>query len=249
MSNLNGKVAVVTGGNSGIGRASAKAFADAGAKVAIFGRNQETLDAAAADLPDGSLSIQGDVTDHEALTKLFAEVESKLGKVDVVFVNAGVAKVAPLDQMTPKVFDSVFDINVKGAYFTVQSALPHLNDGASILFNASVAGNKGMPGFSVYSATKAAVRSLARSFTAELAPRNIRVNSISPGPIETPIYDRMDLPAEAAAEFGEQIVSMVPLGRWGQSEEVAKLATFLASDDASYITGIDAVVDGGMTQV
>lgn len=249
MNKLADKVAVITGGNSGIGQAIAKEFATEGAQIAIFGRNETTLEATRNLIGNGTLSIQGDVTNLNDLDRLFKETVAQKGKVDVLVVNAGIAKVSPLSDTTESFFDQVTDINFKGAFFTVQKALPYLNDGASIILVSSVVNIKGFPGFSVYSATKAAVRSLSRSWASELAPRGIRVNTLSPGPIETPIFDKMGLPQEALDGFAENMIQQVPLGRFGKPEEMAKAALFLASEDASFVQGAELAADGGLVQV
>lgn len=249
MKRLEGKVAVITGGNSGIGLASAQRLQAEGARVAIAGRSKKTLDDAVKTIGNGVLALQADVSKLPDLDKLYAEVSRKLGKIDVLFVNAGVAKFAPFAQTPETLYDEQFDINVKGAYFTIQKALPYLNDGASIILNTSVAGMKGTAGASAYSATKAAMRSLARTAAAELAERGIRVNTVAPGPIVTPIFGRTGLPKEQIDEFAKNIISQVPLKRFGQPEEVAGAVAFLASSDASYITGVELNVDGGMGQV
>src|SRR5215469_7987134 len=232
MRRLEGKVAVVTGGNSGIGLASAKRLQDEGARVAIAGRSQKTLDEAEKALGNGVLAIQADVSKLEDIDKIYAAVAKKFGKIDVLFVNAGIAKFAPFDQTPEALYDDVVDTNAKGAYFTIQKAIPHLNDGASIIVNTSVAGIKGTENTSVYSSTKAALRSLARTAAAELAGRNIRVNAVAPGPIVTPIFGRTGLPQEAVDSFAKEIVGKVPLKRFGQPEEVAGAVAFLASSDA-----------------
>ena len=249
MKRLEGKVAVITGGNSGIGLASAKRLQEEGARVAIAGRSKKTLDEAVKTIGNGVVALQADVSKLSDVDKLYAEVSKKLGKIDVLFVNAGVAKFAPLGQTQEGLFDETFDINIKGAYFTIQKALPFLNDGASIILNTSVAGTKGTAGTSAYSATKAAMRSLARTAAAELAERGIRVNTVAPGPIVTPIFGRTGLPQEAIDDFAKEIVAKVPLKRFGQPEEVASAVAFLASSDASYITGVELNVDGGYGQV
>ena len=249
MKRLEGKVAVVTGGNSGIGLASAKRLQEEGARVVIAGRSKKTLDEAVKTIGNGVVAVQADVSVAKDLDKLFATVSQKLGKIDILFANAGLGQVAALGAVTEEHFDREFDVNVKGLFFSVQKALPLFKDGGSIILNSSVAGHKGIGGFSVYSATKAAVRSFARSWTSDLKDRKIRVNAISPGPIETPIFGKMGLTEEQSAEFANSIISSVPLGRVGQSEEVAAAATFLASDESSYITGIDLSVDGGQGQV
>lgn len=249
MARLEGKVAVVTGGNSGIGLATARRFQEEGAKVAISGRSRETLDAAVKSLGKGVLAVQSDVSSLEDLDKLYAEVTKKLGKIDVLFVNAGVAKFAPLAETSESTYDQQFDINIKGAYFSIQKALPFLNDGASIVLNTSVAGSKGTTGASAYSATKAALRSLARTAAAELVERGIRVNSVAPGPIATPIFGKTGLPKEAVDQFAKDVLDRVPMKRFGQPEEVASAVAFLASSDASYITGVELNVDGGFGQI
>jgi len=249
MGKLDNKVAVITGGNSGIGLATARRMILEGAKVAIFGRNQKTLDAAREDLGSGTIGVQGDVKVAGDLERLFSEVEKQLGKVDVVFVNAGGATYISFEEMDEANYDHQMDTNVKGAYFTVQKAVPYLNDGASIVLTTSVAGVKGLPGFSVYSATKAALRSLARSLSAELVDRGIRVNAVAPGPIETPIFGRMGLSEEQSQQIGQQFSQVVPLKRVGQPEEVASAVLFLASQESSYIVGTELAVDGGMTQL
>lgn len=249
MARLKGKVAVVTGGNSGIGLATAKRFADEEAKVVISGRSKKTLDEAVKAIGNGVLAVQADVSRLADVDRLYAEVAQKFGKIDVLFVNAGVAKFAPLAETSESTYDEQFDINIKGAYFTIQKALPHLNDGASIILNTSVADSKGTINASAYSATKAALRSLARTAAAELAERGIRVNTVAPGPIVTPIFGRTGLPQEAVDEFAKEVVSKVPMKRFGQPEEVASAVAFLASQDASYITGVELNVDGGMGQI
>lgn len=246
---LEGKVAVVTGGNSGIGLATAKRLQEEGARVAISGRSRKTLDEAVKTIGNGVVAVQADVAKLEELDTLYAEVSKKLGKIDVLFVNAGVAKFAPLADTSESLYDEQFDINIKGAYFTIQKALPMLNDGASIILNTSVAGSKGNAATSAYSATKAALRSLARTAAAELAGRGIRVNSVAPGPIITPIFGKTGLPAEVIDEWSKQIVASVPMKRFGQPEEVAATVAFLASQDASYITGVEINVDGGLGQL
>lgn len=249
MKRLEGKVAVITGGNSGIGLATAKRLQEEGAKIAISGRSKKTLDEAAKTIGNGVVAVQADVAKLGDVDRFYAEVSQKLGKVDVLFVNAGVAKFAPFSDTSESIYDEQFDINVKGAYFTIQKALPLLNDGASIILNTSVAGSKGQAGASAYSATKAAMRSFTRTTAAELAVRGIRVNAVAPGPIVTPIFGRTGLPQEAIDEFAKDVLGKVPMKRFGQPEEVAAAVAFLASQDASYITGVELNVDGGMGQV
>ena len=246
---LENKTTVITGGNSGIGLAIAKEFKAQGARVALTGRRAEATAAAAAEVGDGTLGVVGDVSSLTDLDNLFAEVRERLGAIDVLVVNAGLGIVRPLDATDEATYDLMMDVNVKGAYFTVQKALPYLRDGASIVLTGSVAGDSGIAGFSVYCATKAAVRSLARTFAAELAPRGIRVNVLSPGTIETPIFGKMGLEKAQADEFAATVGQQVPLGRFGRPDEMAKAALFLASDDASYITGADLQADGGVNQV
>lgn len=249
MKRLEGKVAVVTGGNSGIGLATAKQFRDEGAHVAISGRSQKTLDEAAKELGKDALVVQADVTKLGDTEKFFPAVEKRFGKIDVLFVNAGIAKFVPVDKVSEEHYDEIFDINAKGAYFTVRRALPYLNDGASIILNTSVVSHKGFPAASVYSGTKAAMRSFTRTLAAELAARNIRVNAVAPGPIETPIFERTGLSKEERDDFAKNAIAAVPLKRFGKPEEVATTVAFLASKDASYITGVELDVDGGMGQV
>ncbi|MGB2636078.1 MAG: glucose 1-dehydrogenase [Candidatus Acidiferrum sp.] len=249
MKRLQGKVAVITGGNSGIGLATAKRFLDEGAKVAISGRNQKTLEEAAKSLGNGVLAVKADTAKLEDIGQFLGEVNKKFGKIDVLFVNAGVAKFAPLNETPEAIFDEQFDINIKGAYFTIQKALPYLNDGASIVFNTSVAGSTGTPATSAYSATKAALRSLTRTAAAELAERKIRVNAVAPGPIVTPIFGRTGLPQQVIDDWAKGLVEKVPMKRFGQPEEVAGVVAFLASTDASYITGVEINVDGGLGQL
>jgi len=249
MKRFEGKVAVVTGGNSGIGLATAKRLHDEGARVAISGRSQKTLDEAVEILGKDVLAVQADVAKLTDIDKLYSGVSQKLGKIDVLFVNAGVAKFAPLTAVDEAHFDEMFDINTRGAYFTIQKAVPHLNTGASIILNTSVADGKGIQNGTVYAATKAALRSFARSVAAELVELGIRVNTVAPGPIETPIFGRTGLPKEAIEEFAKDVLSKVPMKRFGKPEEVAGAVAFLASSDASYITGVEINVDGGMGQI
>jgi len=249
MPRLTGKVAVVTGGNSGIGLATAKRFSEEGAKVVISGRDQKTLDEAVKSIGGDVIAVRSDVSKLGDLDKLYKIVAEKAGKIDVLFANAGIAKFAPLIDSTEALFDETFDVNVKGVYFTIQKALPLLNDGASIIINSSVASESGVAGASIYSATKAAIRSFARTLTTELVTRGIRINVVSPGPIQTPIFNRNGLSQQEIDEVSRYLVSKVPMNRFGKPEEVADAVLFLASPESSYITGVDINVDGGMGQV
>jgi NAD(P)-dependent dehydrogenase (short-subunit alcohol dehydrogenase family) len=244
-----GKTVVVTGGNSGIGLATAKLFHDEGAKVAISGRDQKTLDDAVKIIGGDTLAVKADVSKLADIDKFYAQVSAKFGKIDVLFANAGIAKFAPAADSGEQLFDETFDINVKGLYFTVQKALPLLNDNAGIVLNSSVVSTKGYVGSSVYAATKGAVRSLARTFAAELVDRGIRVNVVSPGPIETPILSKGGMPQAAVDDFAENVKNRVPMKRLGEPEEVGRAVLFLAGSDASYITGVNLNVDGGLGQI
>jgi NAD(P)-dependent dehydrogenase (short-subunit alcohol dehydrogenase family) len=249
MKRFEGKSAVITGGNSGIGLATAKQFHDEGAKVAISGRDQKTLDAAVKTIGPDTLAVKADVAKLAELDRFFAQVSAKFGKIDALFANAGIAKFAPAAASSEQLFDETFDINVKGLFFTLQKALPLLNDNAGIVLNASVVSTKGSPATSIYSASKAAVRSLARTFAAELLDRGIRVNVVSPGPIYTPILEKGGMPQSGVDAFVEQVKARVPMKRLGTPEEVAHAVLFLASSEASYITGVDLNVDGGFGQI
>ncbi len=249
MGKLEGKIALVTGANSGIGLATAKRFVDEGAYVFVTGRRDPELAAAVKAIGRSVTGVRGDVSNLGDLDRLFAQIKREQGRLDIVFANAGVATYAPFGSITEAHYDSIFDINVKGLLFTVQKALPLMPDGASIILNASIVASKGLAANSVYSATKAAVRSFARTWTTDLKGRRIRVNAVSPGPIDTPGLN--DLVASTGA--GEQRLKMisnnVPLGRLGTPDEIAKAVVFLASDDSSYITGTELFVDGGFAQV
>ena len=249
MKRLEGKVAVVTGGNSGIGLATARRFAEEGAHVFITGRRQAELDAAVKQIGRQATGVQGDVAKLTDLDRLYAAVKQQQGRIDILFANAGGGALAPLGAITEEHFDKTFGVNVKGLLFTVQKALPLFRDGGSIILNASITASKGMEAFSVYSATKAAVRSFARCWTVDLKNRRIRVNAISPGPIDTPGYKNLGLTEEQMEEFKKNVVTAVPMGRMGDPDEIAKAALFLASDDSSYVTGIELFVDGGMAQI
>ena len=251
MGRLNGKIALITGGNSGIGLATAKRFVEEGAYVFITGRREAELAAAAREIGKNITTVQGDVANLADLDRLFAQIKQEKGKLDIVFANAGVAKFAPLGEITEELYDWTFDINVKGVVFTVQKALPLLGEGASVILNASIVASKGLPMNSVYSATKAALRSFARSWTSDLKNRHIRVNAISPGVIDTP--GLASLLASAGPGAGEErarlTLSSIPMGRGGTPDEIAKAVVFLASDDSSYVTGTELFVDGGFAQV
>lgn len=249
MEMLSNKTALVTGGNSGIGFGIAKKFSDAGAEVIIAGRNSTKLKEAKDALGGNVDAIQCDVKDLSQIKSLFEEVDQEKGKLDVLVVNAGVATIRSIKQTDESAFDHQVDTNIKGTYFTVKYALPYLKDGGSIILISSIARFKAYKGMSVYGATKAAIRSFTRTFAQELAGRNIRVNSISPGPIDTPVYEKFGLPREHASVVKEAFVSVVPLRRIGTTEEVANGALFLASDQSSYITGTDMAIDGGASQL
>jgi NAD(P)-dependent dehydrogenase (short-subunit alcohol dehydrogenase family) len=245
---LSGKVALVTGGSSGIGLATAKRFVDEGARVFITGRRQSELDTAVKALGSAT-AIRADSSNLADLDAVFAQIQDDAGCLDVLFVNAGVASRAALGEITEAHYDEIFDTNVKGVLFTVQKALPVLVDGAAVILNASITGSKGSLGLSVYSATKAAVRNFARSWILDLAPRKIRVNVLSPGPIETPGLSGLAAGPEATKELIARRAAAIPMGRVGQPSEVAAAAVFLASDDASFVNGIELFVDGGIAQI
>lgn len=250
MTKLKDKVAVITGGSTGIGLATAKTFLAEGAKVIITGRTQATLDAAAAEINDPNLTaITSDTSKLEDINTLVEKVTTQFGKVDVLFANAGIAWFAPIEASDEAFFDAQFNTNVKGLFFTIQKFLPIFNDGGTIVLNASAVIHKGFINSSVYAATKGAVRSFARTLSAELAPRKIRVNVVSPGPIETPIYGKMGMTEEQLNGMAAGMIEMVPLKRFGASEEVAKAVLFLASTDSSYIAGEEILVDGGIATI
>ncbi|MBW4518582.1 MAG: SDR family oxidoreductase [Scytolyngbya sp. HA4215-MV1] len=249
MSKLDRKIALVTGGTSGIGLATAKRFVAEGAHVFITGRRQSELDAAVDEIGKNVTGVQSDVSNLTDLDRLFATIEQEQGHLDVVFANAGVGEIVPLGSITEEHFDKLFNINVKGLLFTVQKALPLLPEGSSIILNASIVSIKGTPAFSVYSATKAAVRSFARNWILDLKDRHIRVNAISPGVVPTPGYDHLGLSDEQLQEFVDSQAVTIPLGRVGTPDEIAKAVVFLASDDSSFVNGIELFVDGGMAQI
>jgi NAD(P)-dependent dehydrogenase (short-subunit alcohol dehydrogenase family) len=249
MKRLNGKIAVVTGGNSGIGFATAVAFVNEGATVYITGRRKDVLEAAAARIGQGCIPVQVDVTRQEDIQKLYEQIQSGPGRVDIVFANAGIAEHGIFGQIDEAQYERIFSTNVKGVIFSVQTALPLMPDGGSIILTGSVVGSKGNPANSVYAATKAAVRSFARTWTTDLKQRKIRVNVVSPGPIETEGMNKILGTGEAGQKRREFVYSTVPLGRMGKPEEIASAVVFLASDDASFITGTEFFVDGGFAQV
>jgi NAD(P)-dependent dehydrogenase (short-subunit alcohol dehydrogenase family) len=249
MARLEGKIALVTGGSSGIGLAAAKRFVEEGAYVFITGRREGELSAAVKDIGKSVSGIRGDVSDLVDLDRLFDQIRREKGRLDVLFANAGVAKYARLGEITEELYDSIFDVNVKGVLFTVQKSLPLLSDGGSIILNASVVGSKGLPANSVYSATKAAVRSFARTWTTDLKNRRIRVNAVSPGSTDTPGFSDLLASSSVGEERRRMISAIVPLGRLGTPDEIAKAVVFLASDDSSFVTGAELFVDGGFAQV
>jgi len=249
MGKLAGKIALVTGGNSGIGLATAKQFVNEGAYVFITGRRDAELAAAVKEIGRNVTAVRGDVSNLGDLDRLFAQIEREKGKLDIVFANAGVAKYAPLGKISEELYDSIFSVNVKGLLFTVQKALPLMCDGGSIILNASIVASKGFSANSVYSATKAAVRSFARTWTTDLKDRRIRVNAVSPGSIDTPGLNDLLASSETGQQRLKMISNSVPLGRLGKPDEIAKAVVFLASDDSSYIAGTELFVDGGFAQV
>lgn len=250
MTKLKDKVAVITGGSTGIGLATAKTFLAEGAKVIITGRTQATLDAAVTEINHSNLTaITSDTSKLEDINILVDKVTSQFGKVDVLFANAGIAWFAPIEASNEAFFDAQFNTNVKGLFFTIQKFLPIFNNSGTIVLNASAVIHKGFVNGSIYSATKGAVRSFARTLSAELAPRKIRVNVVSPGPIETPIYSKMGMTEEQLNGMAAGMIEMVPMKRFGVSEEVAKAVLFLASDDSSYVVGEEILVDGGIATI
>jgi len=249
MARLEGKIALVTGGSSGIGLAAAKRFVDEGAYVFITGRRDAELTAAVKEIGSDVTGVRGDVSNPSDVDRLFAQIQREKGQLHVLFANAGVARYAALGTITEELYDSIFDINVKGLLFTVQKALPLMPDGASIILNASIVGSKGFAANSVYSATKAAVRSFTRTWTTDLKDRRIRVNAVSPGPIDTPGLNELLASSATGQQRAKMIAATVPLGRLGRADEIAKAVAFLASDDSSYVTGIELFVDGGIAQV
>lgn len=249
MKKLEGKIAVVTGGSTGIGLATAQKFIDEGATVYITGRRQAELDAAVKELGSNAIGVQGDVSNLDDLDNLYNVIQKDGKKIDVLFANAGIAEFGAMGSITEEHYDKIFGVNVKGLLFTVQKALPHFADGGSIILNASIVSIKGFSTMSVYSATKAAVRSFARGWAVDLKDRQIRVNALSPGPIDTPGVTGLAGSDEAAKEFKSQLASTVPLGRVGQASEIGTAAVFLASSDSSFVNGTELFVDGGLAQI
>ena len=249
MSKLKGKVAVITGATSGMGLETAKLFLSLGAKVVLTGRSQEKLDGLKSELNGDFLLVKADAASVRENQYLLQLTRETYGNIDILFLNAGIFKAAPIGSLSETFIDEIYDVNFKGPVMTLNAALDHLNEGASVIFNTSVSNVKGMPGVSIYASTKAALRSAIRSFAVELAPRKIRVNAVSPGPIETPIWTKTNLSEDDINGFAAGVSSQVPLGRFGKGTEVANTALFLASDDSSYITGAEIPVDGGLAQV
>jgi NAD(P)-dependent dehydrogenase (short-subunit alcohol dehydrogenase family) len=249
MGKLDGKIALITGGNSGIGLATAKRFVAEGAYVFVTGRRKAELEAAVNEIGENAAGVAGDVSNLADLDRLFARIKEQKGRLDVLFANAGIAKYSTLGDITEDLYDAIFDINVKGLLFTVQKALPLMADGSSIILNASIVASKGLSSNSVYSATKAAIRSFARTWTTDLKSRRIRVNAISPGTIDTPGLNNLLASGEAGQERKKMISTAIPLGRLGKPEEIAAAVVFLASDDAAYITGTELFIDGGFAQI
>ncbi|TGD59483.1 SDR family oxidoreductase [Flavobacterium humi] len=249
MKKLENKVAVITGGSSGIGLATAKEFIANGAKVVLFGRGKQALEDAIQELGANSLAIQGDVTQLADLERLYAETKARFGGIDILFINVGQAKLAPIADTSERFFDEMIAINFKGAYFSLQKAIGHLNNNASVIITTSWFNQIGFGGSSLLSASKAALRSVVRVAAAELAEKGIRVNAVSPGPIGTPLWGKIGLPEDVLQGAAETITNQVALKRFGQPEEVAKAVLFLASDDSSYIVGHEMAVDGGINQI
>ncbi len=249
MGQLDGKVAVITGGNSGIGFATAKRFVAEGASVVIFGRDAKTLSDAATELGESAVVLSGDIAKLEDIDRLIAETVKRFGHIDILFANAGIAPFRPFNEISEEFFDQIVNINIKGVFFTIQKAVPHMREGGSIVVTTSVTNEMGLEGGSVYAASKAAARSLVRGLAAELITRGIRVNAVRPGPIDTPIHGRQGFPPEAVEQMIEEIKSRVPMKRFGTSEEVANVALFLASEESSYVVGSEFTVDGGTVEI
>jgi NAD(P)-dependent dehydrogenase (short-subunit alcohol dehydrogenase family) len=249
MDKLKNKVAVITGGSSGIGFATAREFVANGAKVVIFARGKEGLDKASNELGPNCLAVQGDVSVLSDLDRLFAETRARFGGIDILHINAALVKLSPIGTTTEAFFNEMMNVNFKGAYFSLQKAIPYLNNNASVILTTSYFNGVGFGGSSLLSASKAALRSLARVASAELLDRGIRVNAISPGAIETPVWGKIGLPADVLKAAGEAITNQIPLKRFGQPQEIAKTVLFLASEDSSYIVGHEICVDGGLRQL
>jgi NAD(P)-dependent dehydrogenase (short-subunit alcohol dehydrogenase family) len=249
MARLGGKKALITGGTTGIGFATAKRFLEEGAQVAISGQNPERLQEALGQLGSNAIGVLADLSLGHNVETMLDQVKRDLGSLDILVANAGITKPSPVNMVDEAHINEQFDINFKGVFFTVQKAIPLLNNPASIVLNTSCLDEIGMPGMSIYSASKAAVRSLARSFSAELVRQGIRVNAVSPGPIETPIYSKLGMPAEALQTMAAGLIEKIPMGRFGQADEVAKAILFLASDDSSFMLGEEIVVDGGWLRI
>ena len=246
MKRFEGKVALVTGGNSGIGLATAQAFAREGASVVITGRDEATLDSAEKQIGMGTMAVKADVSRLSDLDALMGKVKSRYGRIDALFVNAGVGKFVPFDQVTEAFYDEIMNVNVKGVFFTVQKALPLMGPGSAVVLNASINAHKGMPGTTVYGPAKAAVKNMAKTMSADLVSKGIRVNSISPGPIESALLKRLGMPDEQLKQTTEWIRSQVPLKRFGTGEEIAEAVLYLCSPAAGFTVGADLVIDGGM---
>jgi NAD(P)-dependent dehydrogenase (short-subunit alcohol dehydrogenase family) len=245
---LQNKIAVITGGNSGIGFATAQEFKAQGARVIIIGRNPEAVAKAAKEIGGDTLGLTADVSRVADISRAFQTIGEKVGRIDVLFVNAGIAKFAPLADSSEALFDEMTDANVKGAYFTVKSALPLLTEAASVILTSTTIVHFGMPGASIYAAGKAALNSLAKTLAIELAAKKIRVNVVSPGPVATPIFGKLGLPKEAVDQIAGGILAQVPLGRFGESAEIAKAVTYLASNESSFVSGTELIIDGAMAQ-
>lgn len=248
MTKLKDKVAIITGATSGMGLETAKLFLSEGAKVVLTGRNQEKLDAVRSELSGDFLLVKAEASSPSDSRVLIDKTVEAFGKIDVLFLNAGIFRLETVDQLSETIFDEVYNVNVKGPLFTVHAAEPYLNENASIIFNTSASNVKGFPGMATYASSKAAIRSITRTLAAEFGPKGIRVNAISPGPIDTPIYSKHNVPQEQIDQMAASLPSMVTLGRFGGAQEVASVALFLASGDSSYVTGAEIPADGGISQ-